>query len=185
MPHFLFCHKKSNSPSGKGDNTYSGISYMNSMSQTALHCAAMYTSLLLSSTGRVVARTAGMVRELGAGTAVCSAHLASQGQGQNQNCWISVLGRSLSITPLKLTSSYLVIRPNALSTITAEILSFTPPVSTFIDITANTVKEDLLDSQVTRAALAVSQSWETLLLFTTSSARSCTRKSFHTRGPNT
>lgn len=116
--------------------------------------------------GRVVAKMAGMVRELGAGRVICSGHLASQWQCQDQKCWISVLGKSLSIIPLKQTSSYLVTPLNALSTIKAEILSFILPVSTFIDVLANTAKEVLLDFQVTRAALAVCWSWQRLGNFT-------------------
>lgn len=109
--------------------------------------------------GRVVAKLAGMVRDLGAGRVICSGHLASQ---RKRFRGASVLGRGLSIIPLKQTSSYLVMPPNALSTIKAEILSFILPVFTFIDVLASTVKEDLLDFQVTRAAPAVYWSWQRL-----------------------
>lgn len=127
------------------------------------HCIALQCILFgfpLSSMGRVIAKMAGMVREPSVGRVICSGHLASQWQCQDQKCWISVLGRSLSIIPLKQTSCYLVTLPNALSTMKAEILSFILPVSTTIDVLANTVKEDLLHFQVTRGALSVHWSWQ-------------------------
>lgn len=125
------------------------------MSQTALHCIAMYTfwfsSFQYGQGGgkdgwdgkRPWCRQSDLFTTL------------SEPLAEIQRCWISVLGRSLSIIPLKQTSSYLVTPPNALSTIKAEILSFILPGFTFIDVLANTVKEDLLDFQVTRAAPAV------------------------------
>lgn len=80
---------------------------------------------------------AGMARELGTGRVICSGHLVSQWQGQDQKCWISVPGRSLSVVLLKQTSSYLVTPPNAFLTVKAEILSFILPVSAFIGILTN------------------------------------------------
>lgn len=53
-----------------------------------------------SSMGRGVAVMAEMVRELGEGRVICSGRLASKWQCQDQKCWISVLGTSLSIIPL-------------------------------------------------------------------------------------
>lgn len=79
-----------------------------------------------------MAKVAGMVRELGTGRVICSGQLASQWQGQDQKSWISVLGRSLPVIPLKRTSSYPVTPPDACFTVKAEILSFILPVSAFI-----------------------------------------------------
>lgn len=56
--HNYYSTTESNSACGKGDNTYSGISYNNN-----------------SSMGRVVAEAAGKARELGAGRVIYSGHL--------------------------------------------------------------------------------------------------------------
>lgn len=139
------------------------------MSQTAQRSIARY--IFWFSTfqhGQVVAKMAGMVREVGAGRVACSGHLVSQWQGQDKNCRISVLHRSLSIAPLEQTSSYLVTPLSALYNQSRN--SFFLSVSTFIDV-------------LTKLwfCAGADEGWQTSLLFTTSSARSCMRKNFHTR----
>lgn len=114
---------------------------------------------------------AGMVREFGAGRVACSGHLESQWQGQDKNCRISVLHRSLSVAPLEQTSSYLVSPLSALYNQSRNY--FILSVSTFTDI-------------LTKLwfCAGADKGWSSLL-FTTSSARSCMKKNYHTRGSNT
>lgn len=72
--HIYYFATKSNSAYGKWDNTYSGISYNNKMSQTTCITLQWFSAFQQGQGG---GRGRGEVRELDAGKVIYSGHLAN------------------------------------------------------------------------------------------------------------